>query len=243
MPGPSTFNTPLRVITYAMRNAGKLGQDSEPTPSQYAEYLNRLNDLLNFEQTQGLKLWLDQDIAIFSPILTAGLALYRLGPTGNVVMTKPLRVLQGYYLEATGNNKRPIDPPLSRDEYTRLSNVVQQGAVSSYFVDKQQLTLDIYLWNTPDAQAATGSVHLIVQTQIGQMISLTDSLSIPVEWFSWAHWALGYEICTGQPQNIIDRCEKQTRLYREALENWDVEDASTRFTPDARSTQMNGSFR
>lgn len=242
MPGPSTFNTPLRVITYAMRNAGKLGQDAEPTPSQFAEYLNRFNDLLNFEQTQGLKLWLDQDIAIAAPILVAGTSKYSMGPAGNVVMVKPLRILQGYYVD-TLNNRRPIDPPMAREEYTRLSNTVQQGAISSYFVDKQQLSLDIYLWNNPDTQAATGTVHFVTQTQIPQMISLTDVLSIPVEWFSWAHWGLAQEICTGQPQSVIDRCAERATFYRKSLEDWDVEDASTRFTPDSRSTQNNGQFR
>jgi hypothetical protein len=242
MPGPVTFNTPLRVITYAMRNAGKLGQDSEPTPSQYAEYLNRLNDIINVEQTQGLKLWLNEDIAIASPILTAGTALYSMGPAGNVVMTKPMRIIQGYYIDSS-DNKRPIDPPLSRDEYTRLSNVVQQGAISSYFVDKQQLSLNVYLWNTPDAEAATGEVHLITQIQVPNMVSLTDALSFPQEWFMWLQWALADEISTGQPQAIMDRCQQRAAIYRMALEDWDVEDTSTRFTPDSRSTQMNGSFR
>lgn len=242
MPGPVTFNTPLRTITFAMRNAGKLDQDSEPSPSQYAEYLNRLNDVINLEQTQGLKLWLDQDIGIAAPIFTAGLNLYRFGSTGNVVMTKPMRIIQGYYIDSM-SNKRPIDPPLSRDEYTRLSNVVQQGAVSSYFVDKQQLTLDVYLWLTPDAQAVTGEVHFITQTQVTQMIQLTDTVNFPIEWHNFLQWRLAQEICTGQPQAIIDRCDRRTRETREMIEGWDVEDASTRFVLDNRSTQQTGQFR
>lgn len=242
MPGPVSFNTPMRTITYAMRNAGKLDQDTEPSSSQYAEYLNRLTDVINIEQTQGLKLWLDTDIGIAAPIFAAGLNKYSLGPSGNVVMTKPLRVLQGYYIDSF-NNKRPLDPPLSREEYTRLSNVVQQGAVSSYFVDKQQLTLDIYLWLTPDAQAVTGQVHFITQVQVGQPIMLTDTLNFPVEWHNFLQWRLAQELCTGQPQAIIDRCDRMTARTREMLEGWDVEDASTRFVIDNRSTMQSGQFR
>lgn len=243
MPGPATFNTPLRVITYAMRNAGKLDQESEPSSTQYTENLNRLNDLINYEQTQGLKLWLDQDISIAAPILTAGTALYTLGPMGTVVLPgKPLRVLQGYYEDSFGN-RRPIEPPLSREEYYRLSNVITQGAITSYYVDKQQNTLNVYLWNTPDAEAATGTVHLIVQTQITQMISLTSALSFPQEWFLYLQWALAEQIATNQPVSIINRCEQMAARYRTALEAWDVEDASTRFVPDSRSMQNRGSFR
>jgi len=243
MPGPATFNTPFRVITYAYRNAGKLDQDSEPSSSQFAEGLNRLNDLINYEQTQGLKLWLDQDISIAAPILVAGTALYTLGPTGTVVLAgKPLRVLQGYFIDSS-DNRRPIEPPMAREEYYRLSNVTQQGAITSYYVDKQQNTLNIYLWNTPDAEAATGTVHFIVQTQITQMIALTDALSFPQEWFLYLHWALAEELATGQPSAIINRCEQMAARYRTALEGWDVEDASTRFVPDSRSMQNRGAFR
>lgn len=243
MPGPATFNTPLRIITYARRNAGKLAQDSEPSSSQYAEDLNRLNDLINYEQTQGLKLWLDQDISIAAPILSAGTALYTLGPTGTVVLAgKPLRVLQGYYQDSS-NNRRPIDPPLAREEYYRLSNVSNEGAITSYYVDKQQNTLNVYLWNTPDAEAATGTVHLITQLQITNMISLTDAMSFPQEWFLYLQWALAEQISTGQPVTIINRCEQMAARYRIALEAWDVEDPATRFVPDSRSTMYNGKFR
>jgi hypothetical protein len=243
MPGPATFNTPLRIITFALRNAGKLDQASEPTSDQYADALPRLNDLINYEQTQGLKLWLDLDISIAAPILTAGTALYTLGPTGTVVLAgKPTRVLQGYYVDSS-NNRRPIDPPMAREEYYRLSNVTIQGAITSYYVDKQQNTLNVYLWNTPDAEAASGTVHLITQTQITQMISLTDAMSFPQEWFIYLHWALGEELATGQPQSIINRCSQMAARYRTGLEGWDVEDAATRFVPDSRSMQDRGRFR
>lgn len=243
MPGPTTFNTPLRIITYARRNAGKLAQDAEPTSGQYAEDLNRLNDLINYEQTQGLKLWLDQDISIAAPTLVAGTALYTLGPTGTVVLAgKPLRVLQGYYVDSS-NNRRPIEPPMAREEYYRLSNVTSLGAITSYYVDKQQNTLNVYLWNTPDTEAASGTVHLIVQTQITQMVALTDAMSFPQEWFLYLQWALAEQLSTGQPVTTMNRCEQMAARYRVALEGWDVEDAATRFVPDSRMMQDRGRFR
>lgn len=243
MPGPATFNTPLLTITEAYRNAGKLDQESLPNSTMYAAGLNKLNTLINYEQTQGLKLWLDQDISIAAPILTAGTALYTLGPGAMVVMVgKPTRVLQGYYMDSS-NNRRPIDPPLSREEYYRLSNVNAQSAINSYYVDKQQNTLNVYLWNTPDAQAALGTVHLITQTQINQMISLTDAMSFPLEWFLYLQWALGEQFCVGQPEAVRLNCERMSTRYRVGLEGWDVEDAATRFVVDPRSVQDRGGFR
>lgn len=239
MPGPATFNSPLRTITYALRNAGKLGQEATPSDAQFAEWLNRLNDLINLEQTRGLKLWLQTDLNL---PLTLGLAKYRIGPGGNLNMTKPLRVIQAYYQES-GGSRRPLDPPLSREEYTRLSQVNQAGTITSYFVDKQLTTLDVYLWNPPDAQALTGQVHLITQVQAGNPITLTEDMPFPQEWFMYLQWALADEASTGQPIAIIERCRLKRAEYRADLEGWDVEDASTRFVPDSRGGQNTGAFR
>lgn len=239
MPGPATFNTPMHVITYALRNACKLGQADHPSSQQYAEILPRLNNLINFEQTQGLKLFLQDEIAL---TLVAGTALYSMGPAGNVVMMKPLRVIQGWYQDATGASRRPIDPPISREEYSRLSNIVNLGAISSYFVDKQAASLDVYLWNTPDTAAALGSVHLIVQAQPTQLIGLTDTMTFPLEWAMFLEWALAQQLATGQPQAVISRCDSMTGFYRDKLEGWDVEDAPTRFVPNTQGSE-GGSFQ
>jgi len=222
-----------------MVDAGYLQEGDDPTSEQYANYLNRLNDLINFWQTQGLKLWLQQDLEV---TLTSGQGLYTLGPGGSVDMTKPTRVLNNaYYLDTTGN-RRPLTM-ISRDEYMRLSNVIQEGAVNSYFVDKQLSRLDIYLWLVPDAMAATGKVHLLIQQQVNNLVSLTDTMNFPQEWFLALRWGLADDICTGQPQSIMDRCMFKATQFRDALEAWDVEDASTMFQPDHRVTFNTGAFR
>lgn len=238
MPGPASFNTPFRIIQLAMINSGHMAQGDEPTPDQYAEYLPRLNDLVNFWQTKGLKLWLNVDQEV---ILTAGQALYTFAPGGDVDVTKPMRFPSGYYLDVS-DNRRPISP-ISWQEYTSLSNVVQEGSINSYFVDKQRTQLDVYLWQTPDAEAATGTVHLIMQRQATELINLTDDLDFPQEWFIALHWGLADEISTGMPKAVQDRCERRAKELFEALEAWDVEDASTMFTPDSRQYQNQGRFK
>lgn len=233
MAGPILPNTPFRVIRFALQDAGLLEQGQNPDSEDIADYFVRLNEMVNFWQTQGLKLWLNQDTSI---VLIAGTATYSLGSLG----VKPLRVIQGYYLDSS-NNRRDITD-LSRDEYTRLSNVVQQGQINSYFVDKQQNTLNVSFWLTPDTDAATGTAHLITQQPVNNLIQLDETVNFPQEWFIALHWGLAAEICTGQPTAIVNRCEAKALLYRTMLEDWDVEDSSTRFTPDPQSYQT-GAFR
>lgn len=234
---PANFNTPDRIISTALFEAKLLQMNDTPSPEQYAMYMPRLCDLINVWQTQGLKLWLNFDQSV---TLIANQALYTFSPTGNVVMAKPLRVIDGYYLDSAGN-RRPITS-IGRTEYDRLSNVTNTGAVNTYFVDKQQTHLDVYFWLTPDAAAATGTAHVILQQQVTNFTGLTDTMNFPVEWFLALIWGLADEACGGQPQAIMNRCQQRAITYRTLLEDWDVEDADTTFQPDQRVTMYTNRF-
>ena len=231
-------NTPLSIIQDAYFDAGYLQEGQQVNSEQIVNGMRRLTDLINLWQTQGLKLWLNVDTSI---TLVAGTATYTLGPAGTVTMTRPLRVLECWYADANGI-RRPLSP-LSWNEYTRLSQVTQSGALNSYFVNKQQATLNVSFWLVPDAVAATGTAHLLLQTQVTNFISVTETMNFPVEWRIALRWGLADELATGQPQTIMDRCQGRAAAYREMLESWDVEDASTRFTPDNRGMGFGGKFR
>lgn len=234
-------NTPVGVITDAYQDAGLNQDDQDPTPEQFAKGMRRLRDLINFAQTKGLKLWVNVD----TPVpLTAGQATYTFGPTGDVVMTKPLRVLEGYYLYTSGSIRRPLTP-LSWRSYLQLGQAgtatSNQGPITQYFEDKQQTLLSVTFWLCPDTnEVSLGQAHLLLQTQITRPSALTETMNFPDEWRMFLHWGLAAELCTGQPQAVIDRCEGKAAMYREALEGWDVEDADTSFAPDPRGNTGSG---
>ncbi len=227
------------IITDAMIDVGKLRNGGKPDTDTLKVYKRKLNKIINFHQTQGLKLWLLEDTTV---PLTALQPLYTFGPTGTQVMVKPLRVDFGYYLDIWGT-QRPLIP-IAMTDYKMLSQVNQPGEVNSYYVDKQQTNLSVYIWNTPDTFAASnGSVHLMFSTQINNFINLTDSMNFPLEWGIFLEWALANEISTGQPAFIVNRAKMMFETYKEALEDWDVEDAPTSFAPDPRGTNQVGKFR
>lgn len=235
---PTNYQTAQRIIQMAYQDAGLIQEGDEPNSTQYASGLTRLNDVANLWQTQGLKLWTIQDIAI---PLVASQATYTLMPGGSVDMSKPMRVIECYYLDPN-NIRRPLIA-LSWDDWARLSQVNQTGQINSYFQNKQQNAIYMSFWLIPDANAALGTVHAITQTRITQMILLTDETAFPLEWSLGLRWALADELATGQPQAIMDRCEKRAMMYREKLEDWDVEDAATSFAPDQRTGYGYSSFR
>ena len=238
MTSPVNFNSAQMIIKQAYINAGLIAAEGqEPSSEQLATGMNRLNALINLIQTQGLKLWTNTDLSVG---LVAGQNLYTFGPSAGISMTRPLRAPMGYYLDSNGN-RRPLDL-ISRQEWNTLSTVSQQGALVSYFVDKQQTSLNVYVWLTPDSTAATGTLHLILQQQISNAVGMLDTINFPVEWTQYLWWALGDQLSVGQPDSIVARCKGEAESARLMLEGWDVEDAQTFFTPDSRGIYANRGF-
>lgn len=231
-------NTPIAIIQDAYFDAGLLQEGDSLNGEQIASGMRKLTDIVNLWQTQGLKLWLNVDTTI---TLVDGTGTYTLGPLGTVAMTKPPRVVDAYYSDSNGI-RRPLIP-MAWADWNRLSQINQTGPINSYFVDKQQTLLSVSFWLIPDAVAATGTAHLQLQTQVTNFISVTETMNFPIEWRIALRWGLADEICTGQPQAIMDRCQQRAQSYREMLENWDVEDAPTRFTPDQQVQFYSGGFR
>ncbi len=202
---------------------------------QTASGMRRLRELVSLWQTQGIKLWLLSDTAV---TITAGKATYTFMPSGDVDMTKPLRVVQGYFLYTSNNVRRPLNV-LSWNDYLSLGQAgtlaVNQGPINSYFVNKLATELDVTFWLCPDsAEVTNGKPHVLLQTQVTNPISVAETMNFPQEWRIALHWGVAAEICTGQPQSVIQRCEQKAMMYRDMLENWDVEDAPTSFQPDPR---------
>ena len=245
--GPPYFYSGYRVIAEAMRDAGYLDQQQDPSSDDLARYLPKLNEITNLYQARGMRLWLEEDMS-FAPV--AGYNCYQFGTyvTNTVagtyfVMSKPLRFREGYWLDNYGNS-RPLLPVLSRNEWDYLSNRTQTGPISQFFVDKQQNFTNVWLWLTPDTwSASNGQVHLVGQVQVNNLVSVTDSMNFPLEWFAALRWGLASEIDQGQPKEVQDKNEKKAQEYLALLDGWDTEDASITMQPDYRSQYMQNSFR
>ncbi len=236
---PANYGTPERLITMALRDCGKLAQDAVPDSEQFLDGMQRLADILYFQQTRGLTLWLLEDITV--PLI-AGQATYTFGPGGDVETRKPFRVEFGYATDGAQENRRPVTP-LSYTDYVRLSNVVQTGQVTQYFVNKQLELLYVSLWLVPDAtQVSQGSVHLVMRTKAEHLTMLNQSMTFPTEWYLALRWALAAELSTGQSTAIQNRCQGLADRYIDALEGWNIEDVPLQIQVDM--TQMErGRFR
>lgn len=234
MTAPANLNTADRLIRQSLKDAGRLQTGQTPSGEVYADALSRMYDLINTWQTQGLKLWLN----VLQPVtLVAGTATYTLGPAGSILALKPLRALEGWYVRTDGT-QYPLNV-LSWTDYQNLGNLTSQGAINSFFVDKQTANVVVKFWNVPDTAAAAGSVNLLLQRQAVSPTELDENVALPIEWYQALRWGLADELASGQPALIMERCERKANQFRSALEDWDVEDAPTKFQPN---TQTGGPY-
>lgn len=230
--------TCYQTIQDALVDAGKIGKGRDPDSEQLAEGMRRLNKYVNYLQTQGAMLWVQADIALQAPVLQAGVSLYPIGIGGVTTVpalspiAKPRRIIEAYYVDLNAA-RRPIDV-VARNVWDTFSTVTSKGTVVAVYPDKQKDVINCNLWMTPDTQAATGAVHLIADLQIPNFSQLTDNMFFPAEWSLTLEWGLASQLCTGMPQEIVDRCERNHAMYEAALLGWDQEDGSTSFQPDPR---------
>lgn len=222
------FYTADRVIRMAAQDAKIVASGQELSSERYKELMNRLQDIVNHEQTRGLKLFLYQDTAV---TLTAAKATYSFGPSGaDVTMTKPLAVVDGYFLDSSGNSI-PIFP-ISWQEYIQLGDKSASGSITQYLEDKQTSLFKVTFYHVPDTSAATGTVQLLFRLQAPNPLLLNDAVGFPPEWYMFLRWQLASDSAGDAPVEVQNRCLGFAEKYKEDLEGWDVEDASTRFSPD-----------
>ena len=230
-------NSVYGIIKDAMSDAGFLQEGDDPNSEQLSVYMRRLCDIINLWQTDGLKLFLLEEVSIN---LVGGQNTYALNNLPGVFPEKHLRVIQGRIVTPQGEF-RTINP-ISWQEWNTLQQT-DPGAITGYFVDKQAKSLVVRFWNTPNVQEALNTAILLVQTQADNPFNLESDVSFPQEWRIALRWGLADDICTGQPGAIMQRCQERAMVYKTQLENWDVEDAPTRFSPDFRGAYTTGGFR
>lgn len=232
-----TSNTVYSIINDAMHDAGYLEEGETPNSEQLTVNFRRLNDIINLWQTQGLKLFLLEELSI---VLIANKNTYSIGIGKDINMSKPSRILDAYINQA-GNVRRPL-MQISWKDWNLLPQT-GVGAISSYFVNKQKDFLDVRVWNSPDTQEATNTLVVLIQREVTNPINLQENMDFPQEWRIALRWGLADDIATGQPIAIMERCAQRAAMYRAALEDWDVEDAVTSFAPSRQSGYfLPGSF-
>lgn len=227
-----TALTAQALVTSGYRDAQKLARGAALPSDLLADGMDRLNDLVNLWQTQGLKLFLESETTV---PLVAGKQMYSFSPTGDIVMEKPLRAKDAAYWDQFGNSRPLI--PISRQEWTDLTTRTAIGSVNQYFIEKHVGQLNMHLWQIPGEVEAKGHVKIVIHNQTKNVTISTDTVGFPIEWALALRWGIADEVSFGMPEAVQQRCQARAQAYRQALEDWDVEDTETYFQVDSRAVK------
>jgi hypothetical protein len=244
-----------QIISLALRKLGVLEIGDTPDANTIANASMSLNLLIKQLSVEGLKLWKNSEI--FIP-LTSGVTSYILGGASSTLMydtqaptiaitAKPLKAIQGFYRNI--QTTPYIDTPLllvSKQEYNMLGSKFSTGTANTIFYDVKQLNGILYVYLTPDANAQTNlELHLVVQLPLNDINLASDIPDFPNEWMNTLVWNLADQMAMeyGVPMNARSEIMQRALAYRVQAADWDVEAASTFFSPDFRSTNNNSYVR
>jgi hypothetical protein len=217
------------VINGALRVLGVIGAGDTPTPQDYQNCSEALNLYIKQLQTKGMPLWLVEDLPV---PMVSGQYVYQLGPTGDVVCDRPLRVVMAFIRSPQGNDTTL--EVISRQEYMQQGYKPSQGTPNQIYYDPQLTNGVLYVFNNPNADGWT--IHLQVQQPISDVLTPNATPQFPPEWFNTLKFGLADQLALeyGVPAQVRAEVAQRAAKYEEVMTDWSQEEASTSFSPSNR---------
>jgi hypothetical protein len=217
------------VINGALRVLGVIGSGESPTPQDYQNCSEALNLYIKQLQTKGMPLWLVEDLPV---PMVSGQYVYTLGPTGDVVCDRPLRVVMAFIRSPQGNDTTL--EVISRQEYMQQGYKPSSGIPNQVYYDPQLGNGVLYVFNNPNADGWT--IHLQVQQPISDVLTPNSIPQFPSEWFNTLKFGLADQLALeyGVPAQIRAEVAQRAAKYEEVMTDWSQEEASTSFSPSNR---------
>lgn len=214
------------LIASSYRLIRVIDPNEAPNARLYEAGAESLNLMLKAWMADGMQLWVLKDKTI---TLTQGKASYTLGPSGDVVMDRPLSIVYAFIRDSNEDTPLNIVP---REEYLNLGNKSTEGTPHQIYYDPQLTNGVLYVYNPADANAAANKViHIKYQKPFDDMDNDVDDFEFPQEWLMAVKFGLAYYLSfehgiTPARQNFL--LGEMMRLKDIAL-GWDAEKTSIQF--------------
>lgn len=217
-----------QLIKGALRLAGVLAQGETPTASQISDAAESLNLMVKAWEADGMSLWALRTYTI-TPV--AGQTSYTLSSP------KPLKALQAWNRETSSN----VDIPMriiTKQEYNILGNKSTTGNPIQMYFEPGLDSSTVYLFPTPDANAASQRViHMVAQRPYQDFDSSTDTPDFPQEWYEAVKYGLAQRLAGEYNADIETRkmLLQEATLFKQAALSFGNEDGSLYFQRDYRT--------
>ena len=227
-----------QVIQLALRKLGVLELGDTPDAATVSNASLALNLYIKQMATKGLKLW---TVTQYTLPLVNGQTQYSIGPaqySTDLQTDKPLKVIQAWLrnVSVTPNVDTPMQI-LSQQEYNFLGSKASTGVANSVYYQIEQNTGNMYVYLTPDNNAATTyQLYFMAQIPLADITTGSQVPNFPNEWMNTLVWNLADQLAIeySVPQNHRAEIAARAKMYEEQLSDWDVESTSTFFQADLR---------
>jgi hypothetical protein len=229
--GTTTYQlTRDQLLTAAIGKLGVLAAGQSPTVEDTTKAAMNLNMLVAQLRAKGIPLWARKEY-ILTLTTTAS---YLIGAGQTVNTPYPLKMLDAYVENISGNNTRiPIDI-ISKSEY----NVLPRNSSSSQPVKLSYQPFNNYgeisIWPTPDSNvAANYRVAMIYQRPFEYFIASTDTMDFPEQYYLPIVYKLAVLLAPEWGIPLEDRrlLIQEAEIYLKEIEEFGVEDGSLFFSP------------
>ena len=241
----STFTVSRnQIISLALRKLGVLELGDVPDAATVENASLALNLLIKQMATQGLKIWKVNELYI--PLVN-GQTTYSIGPayynaSTDLDTAKPLKVIQAWLRQYTVSP--PIDTPmqiLSKQEYDTLGSKFSTGVANSVYYNVRQNNGDLYVYLTPNQNAAYQyQLYFVCQQPMDDVNAGGQVPDFPAEWMNTLVWNLADQLAIeySVPANHRQEIAMRAKAYQDQLNDWDVEATSTFFQADLRMANV-----
>jgi hypothetical protein len=129
---------------------------------------------------------------------------------------------------------------ISQKEYNDLGSKFSTGTTNSIYYMPYNTYGTVSVFLTPDTTTQTNyQLHMTVQRPIQDITQANQTFDFPSEWYQSLRWGLASELA---PEYGLDQkaalIAQRAEQYKQRLMAWDVENTSTFFQPDIRSTNI-----
>jgi len=222
--GTTTFNLDISDI---MEEAYDLCGLELRSGYSYRGAKRALNLVFLEWQNKGLNLW---TIEQGSATLTAGTSSYTIDASA-------LDVVDAFIRTNVGNTSNQFDQRLnriSRTEYNHQSNKLTQSKPTQFYVDKDNDSVKIVLWSTPNSEETYTLIYDYVKKieDVGTVAS--NEADVPTRYLPCLTYALAYNLACKSPeaQQRVPMIRQRYMELWEDVSEADREKASIRFVPD-----------
>lgn len=217
------------VVKAALRKLSVLSGGSTPTTSQITDAAEALNAMIKGFQADGMPLWAIKEYT-FNTV--AGTSTYNIGNGQTLNTPMPLKVLQAYRVESSGNINVPLNVYTHYDYNLLPINASSGEPVTLYYQPLSNYGV-IELWPTPiDANT---TITLMYQRPFEDMNSATDDFDFPPYWTEALIYGLAWRLSPEYGIPLQDRqlLMKEAEFFHSNAMSFGTEEGSIFFQPDS----------